>query len=190
MPRSIPAERIATEVFLPHRRKSDVEEPKFDGERVHLIPEVEGVARRLLRPQACSPPRHDYDYGGMQLPLVVDKACFAYFLAANVGSCRLSVAHRRPTPTCCWRTVTGADRRLRAADARRPLLRHHVPVRAAGRLVARRHRHARGAGRRVAARAALPAVRQQDVDLRRRARDRREHRPPGAREDPGRGRRA
>jgi alkylation response protein AidB-like acyl-CoA dehydrogenase len=79
------AERVATEVFLPHRRKSDVEEPKFDGERVHLIPEVKAsfdafAAAGLLAAAA------DYDYGGMQLPLVVDKACFAYFLAANVGS--------------------------------------------------------------------------------------------------------
>jgi len=79
------AERVATEVFLPHRRKSDVEEPRFDGERVHLIPEVKAsfdafAAAGLLAAAA------DYDYGGMQLPLVVDKACFAYFLAANVGS--------------------------------------------------------------------------------------------------------
>ena len=56
------AERIATEVFLPHRRKSDIEEPRFDGERVHLIPEVgdRGAAlgapgvregREVLRPR-------------------------------------------------------------------------------------------------------------------------------------------
>jgi alkylation response protein AidB-like acyl-CoA dehydrogenase len=79
------AERVATEVFLPHRRKSDVEEPRFDGERVHLIPEVktsfEAFAAAGLLAAAA-----DYGYGGMQLPLVVDKACFAYFLAANVGS--------------------------------------------------------------------------------------------------------
>ena len=79
------AERIATEVFLPHRRKSDVEEPEFDGERVHLIPEVkasfDAFAEAGLLAAAA-----DYDYGGMQLPPVVDKACFAYVLAANVGS--------------------------------------------------------------------------------------------------------
>ena len=79
------AERVATEVFLPHRHKSDVEEPRFDGERVHLIPEVktsfDAFASAGLLAAAA-----DYDYGGMQLPLVVDKACFAYFLAANVGS--------------------------------------------------------------------------------------------------------
>jgi len=79
------AERIATEVFLPHRRKSDVEEPEFDGERVHIIPEV-GVAYRAFAEAGLLAAAQDYDLGGMQLPAVVDKACFAYVLAANAGS--------------------------------------------------------------------------------------------------------
>ena len=79
------AERIATEVFLPHRRKSDVEEPEFDGERVHIIPEV-GVAYRAFAESGLLAAAQDYDFGGMQLPAVVDKACFAYVLAANAGS--------------------------------------------------------------------------------------------------------
>jgi len=79
------AERIATEVFLPHRRKSDVEEPRFDGERVHLIPEV-GAAFNAFAEAGLLAAAQDYGYGGMQLPAVVDKACFAYVLAANVGS--------------------------------------------------------------------------------------------------------
>ncbi|MCM2310120.1 MAG: acyl-CoA dehydrogenase [Steroidobacteraceae bacterium] len=79
------AERIATEVFLPHRRKSDVEEPQFDGERVHLIPEV-GAAFHAFAEAGLLAAAQDYDFGGMQLPTVVDKACFAYVLAANAGS--------------------------------------------------------------------------------------------------------
>jgi alkylation response protein AidB-like acyl-CoA dehydrogenase len=79
------AERIATEVFLPHRRKSDVEEPEFDGERVHLIPEVK-AAFEAFAGAGLLAGAADYDFGGMQLPVVVDKACFTYFLAANVGS--------------------------------------------------------------------------------------------------------
>jgi len=79
------AERIATEVFLPHRRKSDVEEPEFDGERVHIIPEV-GAAYRAFAEAGLLAAAQDYDFGGMQLPAVVDKACFAYVLAANAGS--------------------------------------------------------------------------------------------------------
>jgi alkylation response protein AidB-like acyl-CoA dehydrogenase len=79
------AERIATEVFLPHRRKSDVEEPEFDGERVRLIPEVR-EAFAAFAGAGLLAAAQDYEFGGMQLPIVVDKACFAYVLAANVGS--------------------------------------------------------------------------------------------------------
>ena len=79
------AERIATEVFLPHRRRSDLEEPEFDGERVHLIPEVREAFVAFAEAGLLAAAQ-DYDFGGMQLPTVVDKACFAYVLAANVGS--------------------------------------------------------------------------------------------------------
>jgi butyryl-CoA dehydrogenase len=79
------AERIATEEFLPHRHKSDVEEPTMDGERVRLIPEVREAFEAFAGAGLLAGSR-DYEYGGMQLPSVVDEACFAYFLAANVGS--------------------------------------------------------------------------------------------------------
>ncbi len=79
------AERIATEVFLPHRRKSDVEEPEFDGERVQIIPEV-GTAFAAFAEAGLLAGPQDYEFGGMQLPLTVHNACFAYVLAANVGS--------------------------------------------------------------------------------------------------------
>jgi alkylation response protein AidB-like acyl-CoA dehydrogenase len=79
------AERIATEVFLPHRRRSDVEEPEFDGERVHLIPESKAAFDAFAQAGLLAAAQ-DYEFGGMQLPTTVDKACFAYVLAANVGS--------------------------------------------------------------------------------------------------------
>jgi len=79
------AERIAAEHFLPHRRKSDLEEPEFDGERVHLIPEIQSAWNAFAEAGLLAA-EQDYEYGGMQLPVVVDKACFAYVLAANVGS--------------------------------------------------------------------------------------------------------
>jgi alkylation response protein AidB-like acyl-CoA dehydrogenase len=79
------AERIATEFFLPHRRKSDVEEPAFDGERVHLIPEVRSAWAAFAEAGLLAA-EQDAEFGGMQLPAVVDKACFAYVLAANCGS--------------------------------------------------------------------------------------------------------
>ena len=33
-------EQLATEHFAPHYRRSDLEEPVFDGEKVRLIPEI------------------------------------------------------------------------------------------------------------------------------------------------------
>ena len=98
------AERIATEVFLPHRRKSDVEEPKFDGERVHLIPEVESRVRRPSRRQACSPPRTTTTTAAC--------SCRSWWTRpASPTSSRPTSAvpatrcSRRPTRTCCWRTA-------------------------------------------------------------------------------------
>jgi butyryl-CoA dehydrogenase/acyl-CoA dehydrogenase len=79
------AERIATEYFLPHRHKSDAEEPQFDGESVRLIPEAK-AAYEAFAGAGLLAAAQDYDFGGMQLPVAVDKACFAYVLAANVGS--------------------------------------------------------------------------------------------------------
>jgi butyryl-CoA dehydrogenase len=79
------AERVAMEHFLPHRRKSDTVEPQFDGERVHLIPEVR-AAWSAFAEAGLIAAEQDYRFGGMQLPAVVDKACFAYVLAANAGS--------------------------------------------------------------------------------------------------------
>ncbi len=79
------AQRIASEAFLPHRRKSDLEEPEFDGERVHLIAEVAG-AYAAFADAGLIAATQDYEFGGMQLPVTVDKACFAYVLAANAGS--------------------------------------------------------------------------------------------------------
>ncbi|MFN9478002.1 MAG: acyl-CoA dehydrogenase [Betaproteobacteria bacterium] len=79
------AERIATELFAPHNRKNDEREPRFDGERVHLIPEV-GQALAAFVEAGFMSAEHDAEFGGMQLPLVVAKACFAYFSAANVAT--------------------------------------------------------------------------------------------------------
>ncbi|HSQ69513.1 MAG TPA: acyl-CoA dehydrogenase [Steroidobacteraceae bacterium] len=79
------AERIAEEQFLPHRRRSDLEEPEFDGDSVRLIPEI-GAAWSAFAGAGLLAAAQDYELGGMQLPAVVDKACFAYFLAANVGT--------------------------------------------------------------------------------------------------------
>ena len=78
-------ERIATDLFLPHNKKSDQHEPHFDGERVTMIPEVKTALSAFCDAGLMAASR-DYELGGMQLPAVVEKAGFAWFKAANVGT--------------------------------------------------------------------------------------------------------
>lgn len=78
-------ERIATDLFAPHNKKSDQHEPQFDGETVTIIPEVK-TALKAFCEAGLMAAGQDYAYGGMQLPLVVEKAGFAWFTGANVGT--------------------------------------------------------------------------------------------------------
>ncbi|MEC4719392.1 acyl-CoA dehydrogenase [Noviherbaspirillum sp. CPCC 100848] len=78
-------EKIATDLFAPHNKKSDQQEPHFDGEAVHIIPEVK-AALKVFCDAGLMAAGQDYDYGGMQLPVLIEKASFAYFKAANVGT--------------------------------------------------------------------------------------------------------
>jgi alkylation response protein AidB-like acyl-CoA dehydrogenase len=79
------SEQIATRHFQPHNKKSDANEPTFDGERVTIIPEVK-AALDVLGQSGLVSGGMDYDIGGMQLPAVISRACFAWFQAANVGT--------------------------------------------------------------------------------------------------------
>ncbi len=79
------AEQIATEHFAPHNRKADANEPTFDGERVHLIPEVKR-ALDVFAEAGLVAGTLDEELGGLQLPVVVGNAVFAWFQAANVGT--------------------------------------------------------------------------------------------------------
>jgi alkylation response protein AidB-like acyl-CoA dehydrogenase len=78
-------EKIATDLFAPHNKKNDQHEPEFDGETVTIIPEV-GVALKAFCEAGLMAAGQDYELGGMQLPVLVEKAGFAYFKAANVGT--------------------------------------------------------------------------------------------------------
>src|SRR4030095_8338419 len=79
------AEQIATDLFGAHARKGDLNEPQFDGERVRLIPEVKAAMDAFVAAGLMSA-EHDEEFGGMQLPVTVAKAAFAYFKGANVAS--------------------------------------------------------------------------------------------------------
>src|SRR5258706_9201205 len=61
---------IAAEKFAPHYRKADENEPTFDGERVHMIPEVKEAVDALVGAGFIAAGQ-DYELGGMQLPVTV-----------------------------------------------------------------------------------------------------------------------
>ncbi|GIZ51242.1 acyl-CoA dehydrogenase [Noviherbaspirillum aridicola] len=78
-------ERIATDLFAPHNKKNDQEEPHFDGEKVHIIPEVK-TALKAFCESGLMAAGQDFELGGMQLPVLIEKAGLAYFKGANVGT--------------------------------------------------------------------------------------------------------
>ncbi|GAC25157.1 butyryl-CoA dehydrogenase [Paraglaciecola mesophila KMM 241] len=79
------AEKIAREKFAPHNRKADLNEPTFDGEKVHMIPEVK-EAFDTYAESGLIAGRFDFDDGGMQLPETIMMACSSYFTASNPSS--------------------------------------------------------------------------------------------------------
>ncbi|MES2739660.1 MAG: acyl-CoA dehydrogenase [Pseudomonadota bacterium] len=83
------AEQIATELFAPHNKKNDQQEPHAQqGERaleVHLMPEVK-AALGAVAAAGLMAAGQDEALGGMQLPCVVEKVLSAYFSGANIGT--------------------------------------------------------------------------------------------------------
>ncbi|MBC7957083.1 MAG: acyl-CoA dehydrogenase [Cytophagales bacterium] len=79
------ATAIATDKFATHNRKSDENEPTFDGERVHIIPEVKEALRAFCAAGFIAP-THDYELGGMQLPVLMGQAFSAIFKGANAAT--------------------------------------------------------------------------------------------------------
>jgi alkylation response protein AidB-like acyl-CoA dehydrogenase len=79
------SEQLATRHFAPHNKKNDREEPHFDGERVHTVPEVKEALDAFTAADLLAAPM-DEELGGMQLPQTLATACFSWFQAANVGT--------------------------------------------------------------------------------------------------------
>ncbi len=77
--------QIAEREFASHNRKSDLEEPTFDGDKVTIIPEV-SRALRAFNDSGLIAAGMDAAVGGLQLPYVVNRACFAWFQAANIAT--------------------------------------------------------------------------------------------------------
>ena len=93
------AEKIAADYFAPHNKKSDANEPTFDGAHVHLIPDIK-TAVDAFSAAGLLAAQHDADLGGMQLPATVANACMAHFMMANVATAAYRSEERRVGKEC------------------------------------------------------------------------------------------
>ena len=79
------SEELAEKYFAPHNKKSDTEEPTFDGQRVTVIDEVKEALDAYAQADLIGAGM-DESVGGAQLPVCVAQAGFAYVSAANVST--------------------------------------------------------------------------------------------------------
>ena len=79
------AQRLAEAEFAPHNRRSDEDEPRWDGSTVTIIPEVK-AALRAFSEAGFMAMRADLADGGMQLPETIVQAVMAIFMSANIAT--------------------------------------------------------------------------------------------------------
>ncbi|MHB1125042.1 MAG: acyl-CoA dehydrogenase [Ramlibacter sp.] len=87
-------ERIAREKYAPFNRTVDIEEPRFDGEKV-ILPQATHDAHEAYAASGMLSAAQDYEIGGMQLPYTVEAAANSFFAMASVsiGSGMLTVGN-------------------------------------------------------------------------------------------------
>lgn len=95
-------EKLAAEKFAPFNRRTDTEEPHFDGESVRL-PQTTHEAVVAYAESGMLAAAQDEAHGGMQLPYVVEMAANCFFSKASiavsssamltVGNANLLMAH-------------------------------------------------------------------------------------------------
>lgn len=78
-------EQLAARYFANHNKKSDADEPSFDGEKVTVIDEVKQAWDAFADADLLGMSM-DNELGGAQLPFTVAEACFAWFAAANIAT--------------------------------------------------------------------------------------------------------
>jgi len=78
-------EELATRYFAPHNKKSDQNEPSFDGTTVTVIPEVKQALDAVAAADLLSMGM-DHALGGAQLPTTVAQAGFSWLSAANIST--------------------------------------------------------------------------------------------------------
>ncbi len=79
------ARTIAEKYFAPHNRKSDEHEPVYQNGEAVLIPEVKPAVDAFIEAGFHNAQR-SFDDGGMQLPNLLSRACFAHFQSANIAT--------------------------------------------------------------------------------------------------------
>ncbi|OKH85541.1 acyl-CoA dehydrogenase [Mycobacterium sp. ST-F2] len=79
------SEQLAERCFAPHNKKSDANEPTFDGQTVTMVPEVKEAWDAFVGADLIGMSM-DESVGGAQLPAVVAQAAFAWIAAANVST--------------------------------------------------------------------------------------------------------
>ncbi|KRI00622.1 acyl-CoA dehydrogenase [Curvibacter sp. PAE-UM] len=94
-------ERIAREKYAPFNRTVDIEEPRFDGEKV-ILPQATHEAQKAYAASGMLSAAQDYEVGGMQLPYTVEAAANSFFAMASIsigsglltsGNANLLMAH-------------------------------------------------------------------------------------------------
>jgi len=98
-------ENLARELFAPHNKKNDVDEPRFDGERVCVHPEI-APALAAFAAAGLYASGMPAAAGGLDLPGTVERAGMAFLLAANpattgyavltIANANLLLAHGTP----------------------------------------------------------------------------------------------
>ncbi|MGX5221090.1 acyl-CoA dehydrogenase [Pseudomonas segetis] len=79
------ARSIAENLFAPHNRKNDENEPEYIDGAAKLIPEIKPAVDAFLEAGFLNATR-EFDVGGMQLPNLLSQACFAHFQSANIAT--------------------------------------------------------------------------------------------------------
>lgn len=79
------ATKIAEKYFANHNAKGDANEPTFDGEKVHLIPETKD-AWDAFADAGFLAAHYSFEEGGMQLPEIILRVAMSLVNAANVAT--------------------------------------------------------------------------------------------------------
>jgi len=111
------AQQVALRHYLPHNRKSDLQEPTFDPAtgKVAIIPEVKAALEQFRAAGLCAA-HADEDLGGMQLPSTVTNALMVPFYAANIGTASYTFL------------TTAAGNMLRKYGSRQQMERYLAPM--------------------------------------------------------------